>query len=669
MSAKAIEKVLSAPNLPSLPAVALEVLELTRDPDVALPKLAKAVGQDPAMASRILKTVNSSFYGLSKPCPTITRALAYLGMNTVKSLVLGFSLAESFVGDDEADAFGFSFMSLWRGSLYSAASTRLIAEDARSAVEPDEAFMAALLQDIGMLACASVLGDEYTMGVGEVVVGDEEILEREAEVLRFNHVQVGTALATRWKLPDEIVKAIEYHHRAGEAPETVEELAKLVTSGRQVAGLLLSAPERRASARKIVTQTCQEWYGLDGNATAGLIGLIDASCRELARLFNVPTADLPDAQSLMSEANDRMIEHQITMDQENDRLAREQDRLIHEALTDGLTNVPNRKKFDMFLEESFASAQRNDTPVSVILLDADKFKTLNDTLGHQAGDAVLVELAKRASSCMPDNGLFARYGGEEFAAVLPDADASEGGRVAESIRKAVCGSPFSLEGVPCDETEVEVSVSCGVSAREIGCRDILKSAATLLRGADKAVYAAKEAGRNRVRVVRLKPDAEPVTKQAAGADGSGAAGEHAGGPQPRILIVEDDAMQRKLIATPLEKSGEYEVVAVGNAAGALEALGVEPAREVEPFTFMLVDLGLPDINGVELVARIRKRGELAETPVVVLSASEDEQQVAAVMNAGANAFISKSEIADDPKNRVLDIAAFWSRTLPPTLAA
>ena len=88
------DRVLACPNLPTFPTVANQLLELTRDPDVALGDIAKLIKGDQGLASKVLKTVNSSFYGLAVPCKTIERALGYLGLKAIKSLVLGFSVAQ-----------------------------------------------------------------------------------------------------------------------------------------------------------------------------------------------------------------------------------------------------------------------------------------------------------------------------------------------------------------------------------------------------------------------------------------------------------------------------------------------------------------------------------------------------------------------------------------------
>ena len=101
MNDTALKRIMESPQLPTLPAVAVRVLELTSRRDVELGEIAKAVEHDPAIATRVLKTVNSSFYGLTRRVGSIRQALAYLGLETVKGLVLGFSLARVFKGDDE----------------------------------------------------------------------------------------------------------------------------------------------------------------------------------------------------------------------------------------------------------------------------------------------------------------------------------------------------------------------------------------------------------------------------------------------------------------------------------------------------------------------------------------------------------------------------------------
>src|SRR5262245_29063791 len=118
MAPRALENVLACPNLPTLPGVAMRVLELTRDPGTSINKIAQVVQNDPALTAKVLKTVNSSYYGLAQPCPSIARAMGILGLNTVKAIVLGFSLVDTTkrAGPDDR----FDLAAYWRRAVYGA---------------------------------------------------------------------------------------------------------------------------------------------------------------------------------------------------------------------------------------------------------------------------------------------------------------------------------------------------------------------------------------------------------------------------------------------------------------------------------------------------------------------------------------------------------------------
>jgi diguanylate cyclase (GGDEF)-like protein len=159
-------------------------------------------------------------------------------------------------------------------------------------------------------------------------------------------------------------------------------------------------------------------------------------------------------------------------------------KLQEESLTDKLTGVGNRGAFDRRLEEEVYRSTRYRSPVSLLLIDVDRFKAFNDSFGHQAGDTVLQTVAK-ALRCARPSDFVARYGGEEFAAILPATAGAEACILAERMRKAVANT-----SIP----EGPVTVSIGVSTL---APDISGTSA-LVAAADQALYAAKQGGRNRV---------------------------------------------------------------------------------------------------------------------------------------------------------------------------
>lgn len=161
------------------------------------------------------------------------------------------------------------------------------------------------------------------------------------------------------------------------------------------------------------------------------------------------------------------------------------------ALIDGLTYVPNRRRFDQALEQEWARACRERQPLALAMLDVDHFKAYNDHYGHGAGDDCLREVAKTLKDALQRPGdLVARYGGEEFALLMPNTETSGGCMIAERARRAVAEAavPHAYSSAA-----AHVTISVGVAALHPRQGD----AQPLLEAADQALYQAKQTGRNR----------------------------------------------------------------------------------------------------------------------------------------------------------------------------
>jgi diguanylate cyclase (GGDEF)-like protein len=179
---------------------------------------------------------------------------------------------------------------------------------------------------------------------------------------------------------------------------------------------------------------------------------------------------------------------------ENVRLHEEAQRL---SLTDGLTGVWNRRYFQMQFRQVLATATRFERPFSVLMLDLDHFKEVNDKHGHQRGDALLIEFSQRVTHLLREVDTFARYGGEEFICLLSETDTLGATTTAEKIHDAIRGVPFG--GM--DEELVNLTVSIGVAAYP----DHGDSFKALVEAADQALYRAKQTGRDRVCVASTEP--------------------------------------------------------------------------------------------------------------------------------------------------------------------
>lgn len=161
------------------------------------------------------------------------------------------------------------------------------------------------------------------------------------------------------------------------------------------------------------------------------------------------------------------------------------------AATDALTGVLNRRMLEQLVAGQLADVRRHARPLSALLIDADHFKLVNDSFGHDVGDAVLKALAADVRAHLRPGDLIGRLGGEEFLAVLAGAGPEEAVAVAERLRESVAGLAIDVHGI-----RLKLSVSVGVAT----LADTSNDFSALVRRADEAMYAAKHAGRNRVMV-------------------------------------------------------------------------------------------------------------------------------------------------------------------------
>jgi len=488
-----LEQVLTCPTLPSLPVVALEILNLAGKRHVQLEEIASVVQNDAALSARILKTVNSSFYGLSKPCPSISRAVAYLGVNTVKSLVLGFSLFD-WVGGEDMDE---DLTRYWSGSLFSAAASRRLAL-ATKACEPDEAFSAGLMQNIGMLALRRAIGPAYHEMLVESAGNHDRLVEACRQAFGFDHPTVGAALAERWRLPAEFVAAIREHLcPIPELPSKPALVQVVALSNHLLAASREPDPE---TAVERVNSALRASFSLSSTQAQECLKSANRDAAELSALLKVRLDGFNDLASILDRAEEARIQHHLELERESERLQQTNIDLVRQTLTDALTGVGSRKHMDLELARMFQHANARGEPLTLIMVDADRFKAVNDTHGHPVGDAVLAKLGQRIAEVVGDRGIVCRYGGEEFAALIPGADRRQAARVAEKIRLSIASNSFDVSDRARAGTQITITASVGVAVLTASAAKRLHSTHLLLQAADKALYAAKSSGRNCVRV-------------------------------------------------------------------------------------------------------------------------------------------------------------------------
>ncbi len=641
MSAIAMDKVLKCTTLPSLPGVAMRVLELSRDANVSLSSLGDAVQPDPALVTKVLKTVNSSYYGLSSPCPSIHRAMSMLGLNTVKSIVLGFSLVD-FTKSLGSSAGTFDMQSYWRRTIYTAAGARAVAKHIRK-VEAEEAFVGALVADIGMLASLAALRDEYVRVTQDAPEDHDELVAIERQLLSFDHAQVGKELASKWRLPPQLVSCIAFHHQLDLAKPEHLDLVRCVSLGRYLAGSLTMQDNKRKFGQFIMN--AREWFSIDNDVAKKLMASTNAGASELGKLLDVRTGSAANVDVILAEAQEQLVMSQV-------ELARANEQLTKKTVTDSLTGVNNRAHFDQESRAAFQRCQAASEPYSILFIDGDRFKRVNDTYGHHAGDLVLKELAIRLRGATDTLGTLCRYGGEEFAVILPGLGSHDAIDLAKQMLSVISKDPFDLTATSPELPKLPVSISVGVATIDPDTAAAHRTVESALNAADQAVYAAKKSGRNRVCVGVLggqpvNTDGSPITyveedqaKPAAKVTppiAKIAAAVPAG--KPHVLIVDTDPLALKLLAVLFGKRTDVTVSTAKSPDEAIASLKPLAGRNI----LALVEAQLGRANGFDLCKQL---GASAASPaVVMMSANLDEASRAAALASGAIMCLNKHDLA------------------------
>ena len=201
-------------------------------------------------------------------------------------------------------------------------------------------------------------------------------------------------------------------------------------------------------------------------------------------------------QDAVVEKNRELDNKNRELDKANKELARKREELLALSRTDALTGLSNRRYFEERIQEEFARARRYRAPLSLVMLDIDYFKRINDTYGHPFGDEVLRAVAQVTRARLREVDMLARYGGEELIALLPETNPADALRACERVREAIEGLQLEYQATDGTKKEVRCTASLGLASIP---SPTLQTPEDLMRAADECLYAAKGAGRNRVR--------------------------------------------------------------------------------------------------------------------------------------------------------------------------
>ncbi len=485
-------------KLPSPPAIALKILEAVRKDENSFDELARIISTDPALTVRILKIANSSLYGFPNPVDSLSQATALIGTNALKNIALSFVIVQDF---QEAPQGSFDVTLFWRRAITAAVAAETLAEYTN--LHDQDLFVTALLQDIGVLILYLSDTSSYMALQDEKRVSGKTTCQMEQKKFGFDHTEVGSHLLTVWNLPEVIHQPILFHH-TDIVENQFKDASRILQFADKIASIYYGI---HANSKCIaVHEGLKKHYQLSDEQTDQLIDTVGEKAREILDLFALDPGDIKPFSLIMQEANEELGRlnfsyAQIVLELKQAKQSAEQlamelkmanDSLRELAFRDGLTGLYNHRYFQEVLESELERAKRYNHPLSLLLIDIDFFKKVNDRYGHPAGDQVLQEVSNTMVKLVRRCDMVARYGGEEFAVILPETGLTSAKVLAQRVRRGI----EQLE-ITCGEQTLSVTISCGIAGSENNqehpvTRDIL------IKHSDKALYRAKKNGRNRV---------------------------------------------------------------------------------------------------------------------------------------------------------------------------
>jgi len=284
------------------------------------------------------------------------------------------------------------------------------------------------------------------------------------------------------------------------------------------------------------------------------------------------------------------------------------------AFRDALTGVFNRRYFDLQIGIELQRTERFESPMSLVFIDIDCFKSINDTYGHQVGDLVLQGLAHVLQSTFRSTDLLARFGGEEFVIALPNITADQAVAMVQAVLEKLRSQPVAKH----EGQSFFVTFSAGVAQWKPGM-----AVSEWTHDADAAMYQAKQQGRNRVL---------SILDVAAGLENYAAASTME--PRKRLLIVDDDQILRSIVIGKLEHL-PIDIVEVADGDEAVELL----ARS--SFDACILDGIMPRLDGFSLLEHIKSEAAFAEMKVLMLSAKRKEDDLVKGFRLGADDYMTK----------------------------
>jgi diguanylate cyclase (GGDEF)-like protein len=492
-------------SLPSPPTVAVKILNAVNQDEDALSKLGEIIATDPALTVKLLKIANSCIFRGNTAVNNINKAIPLLGTNIIKNIALSFVICDQFNKGNEPF---FNFNLFWQRSIVTAVAAEKL--NKLTSHNNEDIYISALLLHLGMIIIAQAKGLEYKNLCRDARLVEKKLEEAELEHYGYSHFQVTYALLQNWNIPREICELILLHPSPEQIPEKLKKSSAILNYAEQIASICMDSEV--ALKARLLTEELNRELGIGTDQIHELYDQVATDSKQILTDFELETTQMHAYSDLLQQANLELSKLNFSNEQlileltetraKSDRLACElfkaNSQLRELAYCDALTGLYNHRYFHESLAIELSRAARYHSSFSLLLFDIDHFKKVNDSLGHQAGDRVLANVAKAINKGLRPSDLIARYGGDEFAVILPETDKAGAKVFAARLRRGVEGIATLI-----DDQEIHITISIGICSISNPSDQVSKE--SIIAAADKGLYLSKQNGRNKMTLTELCP--------------------------------------------------------------------------------------------------------------------------------------------------------------------
>ncbi len=482
----------SCKNLPSLPAVALRIIDASKDPDITLHEVASIISSDPAISVKLLKIANSPLYSQRRSLNNLREALTLLGFNASLTIALSFSLLQSLSSKNKANHENY-----WKRSIFAASIARMLASRLH-VTRLEDLFLASLLQDIGILVIQCIKESPYA-GEKSKDLKHLDRIQLEKEMLNVDHSLIGAWLLESWNLPDYLIKSVLYSHSLNIPDDNQSKENNYFHYCVNLSGTLADVwlDDNPGELLLSVLDVVKQVLDVDNDEFNQLIVEIDESLPEISNMFEMKLVEEHEREQVIHEARELLLERSISSIKQSEDARRHIESITNRienieksSRLDHLTKVYNRQYIDELLEGEFKEASNNGWSLSLAFIDIDNFKSINDTYGHLVGDEILKSISNFFSGNIRETDVLARYGGDEFLLMLPGSTSD----IAKSALERLLGLFKDTVTLEVKDTKLSARVSIGL-ATHMG-KNKFDNLKDFMSAADEALYKAKSKGKN-----------------------------------------------------------------------------------------------------------------------------------------------------------------------------